>query len=47
MPDPIAIYSVWLNEQEKDQIIAIWEKNGILSSVVEKIRAAEQAKGIR
>lgn len=47
MNDPAPIYPVYLNEDEKDQIIAIWEKQGILGNVVAKIRAAENTKGIR
>lgn len=47
MADPKPIYPVWLTEQEKDQLIAIWEKQGILGSIVEKIHSAETTKGIR
>lgn len=47
MTDPLAIFPVWLNEQEKDQLIAHWEKTGMFPTVIEKIRAAEQTKGIR
>lgn len=47
MNDPKPIYPVYLTEDEKDQIIAIWEKQGVLGTVVQSIRAAEATKGIR
>jgi len=43
----IGVYPVWLKEDEKDQIIAHWEKTGMFGSVVQKIRAAEMTKGIQ
>ena len=45
--DPKPVYPVWLSEHEKDQIIAHWEKTGMFSSVVSKIRSVESTKGIR
>lgn len=44
---PKAVYPVWLNEAEKDKLIAHWEKTGMFSSVVQKIRSVESTKGIR
>lgn len=47
MTDPKPIYLVYLNESEKDNIIAEWEKSGKFPTIVEKIRTAENTKGIR
>jgi len=44
---PNPVYPVWLNEHEKDQIIAHWEKTGMFSSVIKKIRSVESTKGIK
>jgi hypothetical protein len=45
--DPKPVFPVWLSEHEKDQIVAHWEKTGMFSSIVRKIRSAESTKGIR
>lgn len=42
---PKNIYPVWLNDAEKDQLIAVWEKTGVFGSIISKIRAAETVKG--
>lgn len=47
MNDPKPIYPVYLTEQEKDTLIAEWEKSGKFPTIIEKIRAAENTKGIK
>lgn len=44
---PNPIYPVWFNETEKDQLIAHWEKTGMFSSIVQKLRATEATKGTK
>lgn len=41
---PKPIYPVWLTEHEKNNIIAHWEKTGMFSSIIPKIRAVENTK---
>lgn len=45
--DPRPVFPVWLSEKEKNKLIAHWEKTGMFSSVVQKIRSVEVTKGIR
>lgn len=42
--DSIAVYPIWLNKDEKDQIIAHWEKTGMFGSLIPKIRSSENTK---
>ena len=42
---PKPVFPVWLNEHEKDQLIAHWEKTGMFKTVIEKIRAVAATKG--
>lgn len=44
---PKKIYPVYLDENEKDRIIAYWEKTGNFGSIVKKIRASENFKGTK
>lgn len=41
---PKDVYPVWLTEHEVDMIIAHWEKTGMFSTIVNKIRSASSIK---
>lgn len=44
---PKKIYPIWLDENEKNWIVAHWEKTGVMGSIVQKIRASENLKGTK
>lgn len=41
------VYPIWLREDEKNALIAHWEKTGMFGSVIDKVRAAESVKGTK